>query len=44
MFNECLKRREEKTTIAYTLEEILKNLEEKQCGVEKENVMIKLKK
>ena len=30
MFNECLKRREEKTTIAYTLEEILKNLEENQ--------------
>ncbi len=30
MFNECLKRREEKTTVAYSLEEILKNLEENQ--------------
>ena len=30
MFNECLKSREEKTTIAYTLEEIDKNLEENQ--------------
>ena len=30
MFNECLKRKEEKTTIAYTLEEIIKNLEENQ--------------
>ena len=28
--NECLKRREEKTTVAYSLEEILKNLEENQ--------------
>ena len=30
MFNECLKRREERTTVAYSLEEILKNLEENQ--------------
>ena len=30
MFNECLKRREEKTTVAYSLEDILKNLEENQ--------------
>ena len=30
MFNECLRRREEKTTVAYSLEEILKNLEENQ--------------
>ena len=30
MFNECLKRREEKTTVAYSLEEILKNLEKNQ--------------
>ena len=30
MFNECLKSREEKTTVAYSLEEILKNLEENQ--------------
>lgn len=30
MYNECLKRREEKTTVAYTLEEIAKNLEENQ--------------
>ena len=30
MFNACLKRREEKTTVAYSLEEILKNLEENQ--------------
>ena len=30
MFNECLKRREEKTTVAYSLDEILKNLEENQ--------------
>ncbi|MCI8277838.1 MAG: proline--tRNA ligase [Clostridia bacterium] len=45
MYKECQKRREEKTTIAYTLEEIIKNLEENQgyvktmwCGnVECEN-------
>ena len=30
MFNECLKRREEKTTIAHTLDEILQNLETNQ--------------
>ena len=30
MYNECLKRREEKTTVAYTLEEIAKNLDENQ--------------
>lgn len=30
MFNECLRRREERTTVAYSLEEILKNLEENQ--------------
>lgn len=30
MYNECLKRREEKTTVAYTLDEIAKNLEENQ--------------
>ena len=30
MFNECLKRREEKTTVAHSLDEILKNLEENQ--------------
>lgn len=30
MFNECLIRRKEKTTIAYTLEEISKNLEKNQ--------------
>lgn len=30
MYNECAKRRDEKTTIAYTLEEISKNLEENQ--------------
>ena len=30
MYNECLKRREDKTTIAYTLDEIAKNLEENQ--------------
>ena len=30
MFNECLKRREERTTVAYSLDEILKNLEENQ--------------
>ena len=30
MYNECLKRREEKTTVAYSLDEILKNLNENQ--------------
>ena len=30
MYNECLKRREDKTTVAYTLEEIAKNLDENQ--------------
>ena len=30
MFEACLKRREEKTTIAYTLDEIVKNLKENQ--------------
>ena len=30
MFNICLKNREEKTTVAHTLDEILKNLEENQ--------------
>ena len=30
MFTECLRRREERTTVAYSLEEILKNLEENQ--------------
>lgn len=30
MYNECLKRREDKTTVAYTLDEIAKNLEENQ--------------
>ena len=30
MYNECLKRREEKTTVAYTLDEMVKNLEENQ--------------
>ena len=30
MFNECVKRREEKTTVAYSLDEIVKNLEENQ--------------
>ncbi len=45
MYNECLKRKNEKTTVAYSLDEILKNLEENQgyvktmwCGdVECEN-------
>ena len=30
MYNNCLKRREEKTTIAYTLDEIIKNMNENQ--------------
>ena len=30
MYNECAKRRDEKTTVAYSLEEISKNLEENQ--------------
>ena len=30
MYNDCLKRREEKTTIAYTLDEIVKNMNENQ--------------
>ncbi|MCI8291082.1 MAG: proline--tRNA ligase [Clostridia bacterium] len=30
MFNECLKRKNEKTTVAYSLDEILKNLEQNQ--------------
>ena len=30
MYNECLKRREEKTTVAYTLDEIVKNMDENQ--------------
>ena len=30
MFNECLKRMEEKTTIAYTLDEMLESLEKNQ--------------
>ena len=30
MYNDCLKRREEKTTIAYTLDEIIKNMNENQ--------------
>ena len=30
MYNECLKRREQKTTVAYTLEEISKNLDKNQ--------------
>ena len=30
MYEECQKRREQKTTVAYTLDEILKNLEENQ--------------
>ena len=30
MYNACLKRREEKTTTAYSLDEILKNLDENQ--------------
>ena len=30
MYQECLKRREEKTTVAYTLDEIIKNMNENQ--------------
>lgn len=30
MYDECLKRRREKTTVAYTLDEIVKNMEENQ--------------
>ena len=46
MFNECAKRRDEKTTIAYTLDEIVKNLEENQGYVKTmwcENVECELK-
>ena len=48
MYNECLKRREEKTTVAYSLEEIAKNLDENQgyvktmwCGDEECETKVK---